>query len=224
MVADPSHSVRVLHADDCAVVLCKPSGLLSVPGRGLDKQECAARQVQSQYPDARVVHRLDQATSGLMIFARGPEAQRALSRAFAQRRVHKRYCAVVAGHLHARVADQDGWALIDLPIAPDWPQRPRRIVDPLRGKTSLTRWRVLAHGQSGQGQPQTRVLLEPLTGRTHQLRVHMAAMGHPIVGDTLYGDHTQAMVHQRLMLHACTLCVPQLDHWPGGCWQSTPPF
>jgi tRNA pseudouridine32 synthase/23S rRNA pseudouridine746 synthase len=147
--------------------------------------------------DALVVHRLDQSTSGVIVFGRGPAAQRALSMAFEQRRVAKRYEAIV----HGRLADDGGD--IDLPLAADWPNRPRQQVDRVRGKPSLTRWRVLSHDDATGT---TRLALEPVTGRSHQLRVHLAAIGHAIVGDELYGP--QAVTAPRLMLHACALSLP----------------
>ena len=185
--------MRVLHADDRLVVIDKPAGLLSVPGR--TEPDCASARVQTLYPNALIVHRLDQATSGLLLFARGIDAQRELSADFAERRVDKLYVAVVAGHL-------EGEDLIDLPVGADWPNRPRQQVDPEHGKPSQTRWRVLAHEGA-----HTRVALEPLTGRTHQLRVHLAAIGHAIVGDTLYAEPGLAAASPRLLLHASELHV-----------------
>ncbi|KQY79431.1 RluA family pseudouridine synthase [Pelomonas sp. Root1444] len=183
----------VVHVDDRLVVVDKPAGMLSVPGR--TEPDCASARVQALYPDALVVHRLDQATSGLLMFARGAAAQRELSADFAERRVGKVYVAVVAGRL-------DGEGLIDLPLGADWPNRPRKQVDLVRGKPSQTRWRVLAH----EG-PHTRVQLEPLTGRSHQLRVHMAALGHAILGDTLYAAPDIAAASPRLLLHASELRI-----------------
>jgi tRNA pseudouridine32 synthase/23S rRNA pseudouridine746 synthase len=186
--------MRVVHADDRLVVIDKPAGLLSVPGR--TEPDCASARVQALYPDALVVHRLDQATSGLLLFARGLQAQRELSADFAERRVGKRYVAVVAGHL-------EGEGLIDLPLGADWPNRPRQQVDLERGKPSQTRWRVLAH-EGGH----TRVALEPLTGRSHQLRVHLAHLGHAILGDTIYAALDIAAASPRLLLHASELSIP----------------
>jgi len=175
------------HLDNDLLVVDKPAGLLAVPGRGEDKQDCLSARVQKMYPDALVVHRLDMATSGLMLMARNPAAQRVLSLAFAERRVHKRYVAVVHGRLTQPsndLVDADGWRLINMPIAVDWPNRPLRVIDHTGGKPSQTRWRVDSHDAQAET---TRVLLEPLTGRSHQLRVHLLALGHPIVGDALYG-------------------------------------
>jgi len=195
----------VVYADDTLLVVDKPSGLLAVPGRGADKQDCLAARVQARYPDALIVHRLDMATSGLMVMARGPAAQRALSKAFAAREVNKRYIALVAGRLEAPA---DGWGVpedwgtIDLPIIVDWPNRPLRIVDHQSGKPSLTRWRVLGHDETGLN---TRVELEPVTGRSHQLRLHLRELGHPILGDAFYAPPEVQVLSGRLLLHACSL-------------------
>ena len=193
--------LQILHADDSLLVLNKPSGLLSVPGRGEDKQDCLSRRVQSLYPDALVVHRLDMATSGLMLMARGAAMQRALSQLFERREVHKRYLAVVDGRLESTPEPQD-WGLIDLPIAVDWPRRPLRIIDAANGKPSQTRWRCLAFDEAANC---TRVELEPVTGRSHQLRVHLLALGHPILGDALYAPGAVQARSPRLLLHACAL-------------------
>lgn len=197
----PPHEggVHVLYADEALVVLNKPAGLLAVPGRGADKQDCLSARVQSLYPDALVVHRLDMATSGLVVMARGAPAQRLLSEAFAQRQVHKRYVAVVSGQLAPTAG---GWQTIDLPILVDWPNRPRRMIDWQQGKASVTRWQVM---QFDPEHHTTRVELEPVTGRTHQLRVHLQAIGHPILGDALYAPPAVLAQAQRLLLHACAL-------------------
>lgn len=194
-------SLSVLHIDPYLVVLDKPAGLLSVPGRGADKADCLSARVQAVYPDALVVHRLDMATSGIVLMARGTDMQRRASAAFAQREVSKRYVAVVAGH-PVPTSTADGWSEIDLPIAADWPNRPLRVIDHQRGQASLTRWRVLG---PGDGADNTRVELEPVTGRTHQLRVHLKALGHPILGDMLYAPDAIARAAPRLLLHACAL-------------------
>jgi tRNA pseudouridine32 synthase / 23S rRNA pseudouridine746 synthase len=199
------HGLSLLHADADLLVFDKPSGLLSVPGRGADKQDCMAARAQGAYPDALVVHRLDMATSGLWLMARGAHMQRRMSDAFAQRDVGKRYVAVVAGRLEAPGSLTDGWSLIDLPLAADWPNRPRRVVDHEHGKPSQTRWRVLEFLPSGGGGGITRVELEPFTGRSHQLRVHLQALGHPILGDTLYAPPEVQAQSPRLLLHATEL-------------------
>ena len=187
-------SVVVLHVDDDCLVVDKPSGLLSVPGRGAHLQDCLATRVQAEFGDALVVHRLDMATSGLMLFARGINAQRQLSRAFAQREVHKRYVAVVHGRIDAEQGE------IDLPLIADWPNRPLQKVDREHGKPSLTRWRVI-DAQADR----TRLELEPVTGRAHQLRVHLLAIGHPILGDALYAPPEVRAASDRLLLHAAQL-------------------
>ena len=188
-------SVVALHVDDDCIVVDKPSGLLSVPGRGAHLQDCMATRVQSLFNDALVVHRLDMATSGLMLFARGAEVQRRLSRAFAQREVHKRYVAIVQGRVDAEQGE------IDLPLIADWPNRPLQKVDHENGKPSLTRWRVI----SAEEADRTRLELEPVTGRAHQLRVHLLAIGHPIVGDALYAPPEVLAGAERLLLHAARL-------------------
>ena len=195
--------LKVVHADDALLVFDKPAGLLAVPGRGDDKQDCLAARAQAEFPDARVVHRLDMATSGLIVMARGPAAQRTLNLGFEKRQVHKQYVAVVQGLL-APPETNEGWGLIDLPLILDWLNRPRSIVDHEQGRPSRTRWRVLAHNAAAGT---TRVLLEPVTGRSHQLRVHLQALGHPIVGDRLYAPPEVADAAPRLMLHAQRLAL-----------------
>lgn len=194
-------SGQAVYADEQLLVLDKPAGLLCVPGRGADKQDCLAARVQAVLPDALVVHRLDMATSGLWLMARGAQVQRILSDAFAKRQVSKRYVAVVAGQLETSLPAGD-WALIDLPIAADWPNRPLRIIDAEHGKPSQTRWRVLAYDPQADT---TRVELEPITGRSHQLRVHLQAVGHPILGDMLYAPPEVQARTPRLLLHASEL-------------------
>ncbi len=196
-----SAGFELLHADSSLLVLNKPAGLLSVPGRGEDKQDCLSRRVQSAYPGALVVHRLDMATSGLMLMALGPAMQRQLSQLFERRAINKRYLAVVHGS-PTPAPGADGWSLIDLPIAVDWPRRPLRIIDAVHGKPSQTRWRTLAHDPAANT---TRLELEPLTGRSHQLRVHLQALGHPMLGDALYAPEPVRASAARLLLHACAL-------------------
>ena len=189
-------SLVVVHSDAACIVALKPAGLLSVPGRGEHLQDCVAARVQSLFGDALVVHRLDMATSGLMLFARGTLAQRALSIAFAAREVHKRYVAVVEGLVEQSTGE------IDLPLIADWPNRPKQKWDHERGRPSLTRYRVLARDQAART---TRIELEPVTGRAHQLRVHLLSMGHPIVGDALYAPPEVQARAKRLLLHASAL-------------------
>lgn len=194
--------VQVVYEDADLLVLDKPAGLLCVPGRGPDKQDCLSARAQQRWPGALIVHRLDQATSGLVLMARHIDAQRQLSHAFAVRQVHKRYQAVVQGHMQPHPTDAHAWQDINLPIAADWERRPLRVVDPVQGKPSLTRWRVRRHNAADGT---THVELEPVTGRTHQLRVHLSAVGHPILGDALYADETVQQLTPRLLLHASHL-------------------
>ncbi|MBF5004262.1 RluA family pseudouridine synthase [Diaphorobacter caeni] len=211
----PHLPLTPLHEDAHLLAFDKPSGLLCVPGRGEDKQDCLIHRVQQQWPETLLIHRLDMSTSGIVLFARSPEMQRAMSAAFAERRVHKIYEALVAG---SPAEPGETWHEIDAPIHPDWPRRPIHIVDPA-GKPSLTRWRVLA---SANGV--SRVELQPITGRTHQLRVHLQHLGFPILGDPLYAPESVQKSTPRLMLHARFL---QLSHPTSGqqvCIASNVPF
>ena len=194
--------VQAVYEDADLLVLQKPAGLLCVPGRGPDKQDCLSARAAQRWPGALIVHRLDQATSGLVVMARHIGAQRRLSHAFAERQVHKRYQAVVQGPMQPGPGDASAWQDIDLPIAADWERRPLRVIDTVRGKPSLTRWRVRRHDAAAGT---TQVELEPVTGRTHQLRVHLAAVGHPILGDALYADAATQALAPRLLLHASEL-------------------
>lgn len=189
----------VLWADEQLIAVDKPAGMLSVPGRGPERADCAASRVQAVWPDALIVHRLDMGTSGVLVFGRGPEAQRRLSAAFAERRVDKRYLAIVAG-----VPTVDT-GTVELPLICDWPNRPRQMVDVERGKPSTTHWRVLQPAADGAT---ARLELIPFTGRSHQLRVHMQAIGHPIVGDELYAPAEVLAMSPRLLLHAECLTLP----------------
>lgn len=217
--AEVAHdNLRVLYADAHLLAFDKPSGLLSVPGRGADKSDCVATRALAQWPDARVVHRLDQPTSGVIVLARGLEMQRMVSDAFAQRRVDKRYVAIV-----------DGWpgqdaGVIDLPLIADWPNRPRQRVDAIVGKPALTRWSVLSREIATDGTRCARLALSPETGRSHQLRVHLQAIGHPILGDALYaGDAAQARA-PRLLLHAEALALAHPATGADLRIESPPPF
>lgn len=193
--------LQVIHEGADLLVLDKPSGLLCVPGRGADKQDCLSARAQQRWPDALVVHRLDMSTSGLVLMARGIAMQRALSQAFAEQRIDKRYEAVVDGLLPQ---DGDDWREIDAPIAADWPRRPLQVIDQELGKPSRTRWQVKA-AMPERGA--THLELAPQTGRTHQLRVHLAHIGHPILGDALYGSEEVRSRAPRLMLHAARLAL-----------------
>lgn len=187
--------MKFIYQDDYLLILDKASGLLSVPGRGADKQDSLALRVQMKFPDALIVHRLDMATSGLMVMARGKQVHRQLSILFQQRKVQKCYTAVVSGYLKNAEGE------IDLPLIADWPNRPRQKVDFETGKPCLTRYTALRQNQDHT----TRIELQPVTGRTHQLRVHMHAIGHSILGDGLYANEDIKNQSPRLLLHANTL-------------------
>ncbi|MEM6946510.1 MAG: RluA family pseudouridine synthase [Pseudomonadota bacterium] len=175
-------------------VLDKPPGLLSVPGRGPEKADCLMARAEALIGSVFAVHRLDMETSGLIVAARTRQAVARLNAAFSERRAHKTYEALVWGE----VAGDSGE--IDLPLIADWPNRPRQKVCPVEGKPSRTSWRVLAR-MAGC----TRLRLHPITGRSHQLRVHLEALGHPILGDALYGAAASRGAAPRLCLHACAL-------------------
>ena len=191
----PATPLSVLYSDDHIVVADKPSGLLSVPGRGEDRSDCLINRLRAVFPDILLVHRLDLDTSGVMIFGRTKAAQGFLGQQFEKRLTKKIYIARVWGE----VAEDAG--RIDLPLIVDWPNRPRQHVNFETGKPSVTDWRVLKHGAG-----ETRMKLTPLTGRSHQLRVHMLEIGHPILGDPLYATGPAADF-SRLMLHADSLKI-----------------
>lgn len=194
----PNVPLRVIHQDDLVIVVDKPAGLLSVPGKLEGRRDCLESRLRAEFWDSLLVHRLDCDTSGVMIFARTKVAQGFLGQEFEQRRAKKSYLARVAGV----VAQEQG--RIDLPIGADWPNRPKQMVDHVNGRSAITDWEVV-----GRSADETRVRLSPQTGRSHQLRVHMLALGHPILGDPIYsGD---AAHFERLMLHAETLAL----HHPG---------
>ncbi|WP_237263884.1 RluA family pseudouridine synthase [Thiomicrorhabdus immobilis] len=181
----------IIYADAHLIVANKPSGLLSVPGRGPDKQECLLSHLMTDFPDAKIVHRLDMDTSGLMVVARSAEVHRHLSRQFQERQTKKRYYAVCAG----KPSLESGY--INLPMRCDWERRPLQMIDFKQGKGALTHWKVLE-----QYVDSFLVELSPVTGRSHQLRLHMKSLGHPILGDNLYADSDSLRQSNRLMLHA----------------------
>lgn len=186
--------VSYIYRDDHLILIDKPSGLLSVPGRGEDKADCAIARVQAEFPDALTVHRLDMATSGLLLMARSKDMQRALSGLFERGEVEKAYLADVWG----TPAPASGE--IDFPLITDWPNRPLQKVDHEIGKPSRTQYETLSI-QNGNA----RLKLTPLTGRSHQLRVHLAAIGHPILGDEFYASGEALAARPRLALHATRL-------------------
>jgi tRNA pseudouridine32 synthase/23S rRNA pseudouridine746 synthase len=199
--APPQGPLAVLHADHEVLLVDKPAGLLSVPGKTPDLEDCLLARVQAVFPTALLVHRLDRDTSGVMIFALTPHAQRHLGLQFEHRQTKKTYVARVRG----LVAGQEG--TIDLPLCVDWPNRPLQKVDHAEGRPAVTDWRVLRRGAD-----ETRMRLMPRTGRSHQLRVHMVALGHPILGDPFYASGADRDF-PRMLLHSETL---QFRHPDGG--------
>ncbi|SIS71975.1 pseudouridine synthase [Paracoccus saliphilus] len=203
--APPSDSPELIHADHEILVVNKPAGLLSVPGRGPEKADCLIERLRGAFPTVLLVHRLDLDTSGVMIFGLTPHAQRVLSKQFEERKVKKTYVARVLGRLEPKTGR------VDLPLIVDWPNRPLQKVDHAEGRAAQTDWRVVRASDD-----ETRVRLFPLTGRSHQLRVHMAETGHPILGDPLYATG-EAGDFPRLMLHAESL---RIRHPESGIQQS----
>ncbi|SDI65782.1 RluA family pseudouridine synthase [Aliiruegeria lutimaris] len=191
----PQDPPAILYRDENLLLVDKPPGLLSVPGKGEHLADCLLSRLERDYPGTLLVHRLDRDTSGVMVFAMNRRAQRHLGLQFERRHTTKRYVARVVG----RVEKESG--LLDLPLIADWPNRPKQMVDFERGKPARTHWRVLEREAAA-----TRVELQPETGRSHQLRVHMAALGHPILGDPLYAEGDAREV-ARLMLHAQSLTL-----------------
>ncbi len=208
----PQGEIPVLHADHELLVVDKPAGLLSVPGKGEGLADCLIARLQAAFPEVLLVHRLDRDTSGVMVFALTPHAQRHLGLQFEKRQTKKTYVARVAG----RIAEKTGE--IDLPLIVDWPNRPLQKVDHVEGKPALTGWRVMKARDD-----ETRVRLFPKTGRSHQLRVHMLALGHPILGDPLYAPETAAD-HPRMMLHAEELRLRHPDGGRGMQFRAKAPF
>ncbi len=210
----PDDELHIVDQDEHLIAINKPAGLLSVPGRGAAMQDCALHRVQQRFPRALLVHRLDEATSGLLLFALSPVVQKAMSIAFETRQVKKQYMAWVHG------LNMPERGVIDAPIAVDWPQRPMRKIDFAIGKSAITQYQMLLKNEHS-----SLILLglQPQTGRTHQLRVHMQHIGHPIVGDKLYGLAQDTA--PRLMLHASGL---QFQHPCDAArdlnLESTPPF
>ena len=194
----PTEPLEILHDDAQIVVVNKPAGLLSVPGKGAYLADCLISRLQVAFPDALLVHRLDRDTSGIMIFGLTRHAQRHLGLQFEKRQAKKTYVARVHGRM------EPGSGTIDLPLIVDWENRPRQMVDHDRGKPAVTDWRVLKH----EGDT-SRVRLFPKTGRSHQLRVHMLELGHPILGDPLYTS--DADLWPRMMLHSEELRIKHPD-------------
>lgn len=211
--APPDEPVRVIHADHEVLLVDKPAGLLSVPGKGDHLADCMIARVQKLYPEALLVHRLDLDTSGVMVFALTRHAQRVLGLQFEERQTKKVYRARLWGRLEPKEGR------VDLPLIVDWPNRPRQHVNHETGKPAQTDWRVLGYEDSGN----TRVRLYPLTGRSHQLRVHMQSLGHPILGDPLYAEGA-ARDFPRLMLHAESLRFRHPESGKGMSFSAPWPF
>jgi len=208
----PDTPLDILHQDHELLVVNKPSGLLSVPGRGAHLADCLISRIQAVFPEALLVHRLDRDTSGVMVFAMTPHAQRHLGLQFEKRQVKKVYIARVFG----TVEGAEG--TVDLPLIVDWPNRPKQHVDHENGKPAVTDWKVAKRGAN-----ETRMRLFPQTGRSHQLRVHMQALGHPILGDPFYATGP-ALEAPRLMLHAESLRLRHPDGGRGMTFKAKCPF
>ncbi len=202
----PDSPLDIVHADDHILVVNKPSGLLSVPGKGHALRDCLLTRIQAEYPAALLVHRLDRDTSGITVFALTSPAQRHLGRQFEKRVVCKTYVARVRGRMPVPNGS------INLPITADWPNRPLQKVCMETGRSAVTTWLVEYLEENA-----TRVLLYPKTGRSHQLRLHMQAIGHPVLGDPLYGEPASIESVGRLQLHASSL---RFRHPDGGAWMT----
>lgn len=197
--APPEGMPEILHDDAEILVVNKPAGLLSVPGKGPELADCLISRLQGVFPQVLLVHRLDRDTSGVMIFALTPHAQRHLGLQFEKRQARKAYVARLAGRLEPKTGT------VDLPLIVDWERRPRQMVDHENGRAAVTDWRVLRYEDDT-----TRIRLSPKTGRSHQLRVHMLALGHPILGDPLYAEGL-ARDYPRMMLHSEELKIRHPD-------------
>lgn len=195
--APPDCPLEVIHKDNHILVLSKPAKLLTVPGRKAEHVDSLETRAQQEYPQSRIVHRLDMETSGLIIMALDADTHRNLSLQFERRETQKEYIARVWGHIEEDEGE------IDLPLRCDWPNRPLQMVDLTHGREAQTQWKVLAREEGGI----TRVSLKPITGRTHQLRVHMMEIGHPILGDDFYAHERAFSAADRLQLHAHKLMV-----------------
>jgi tRNA pseudouridine32 synthase/23S rRNA pseudouridine746 synthase len=187
-----TNDIDVLYQDEHLLIVNKAANLLTVPGRGIDKQDCLINRLIKPFPDARIVHRLDMATSGIVVTALSHTAQAAMGDLFAQRQIQKIYIALVAGKLKKT-------GTVDLPLLCDWDNRPKQKVDLDHGKQAKTHFTVLDYQIK---EDSSRVELRPITGRSHQLRVHMLALGHPIIGDYFYAPEEIKNKSERLLLHA----------------------
>ncbi|MCL6688459.1 RluA family pseudouridine synthase [Pseudomonas sp. R3.Fl] len=210
----PLSNIQIVHQDAALLVVNKPTLLLSVPGRAEDNKDCLVTRLQENgYPEARIVHRLDWETSGLMVLARDPDSHRELSRQFHDRETEKAYTALCWGE-----PERDS-GRIELPLRYDPENKPRHIVDHEHGRHALTFWRVVE--RCGQ---YARVELTPITGRSHQLRVHMLSIGHPLLGDRLYAEGEALALRDRLCLHASLLCLTHPQSGERLRFESPAPF
>ncbi|MDO6620301.1 MULTISPECIES: bifunctional tRNA pseudouridine(32) synthase/23S rRNA pseudouridine(746) synthase RluA [unclassified Shewanella] len=203
----------IIHEDKDIIVLNKPSGLLSIPGRQAQYHDSIYSRVLERFPNSHIVHRLDMATSGVIVVALRRNAERELKRQFRDRETAKTYYARVAGHVSPAVKQ------VDYPLICDWPNRPKQKVDHLVGKPSLTHVEVVSYGKKS-----TLVKLTPITGRSHQLRVHMMAIGHPILGDGFYADPWAKSLSNRLLLHAAELTIKHPYHQTPLTFNAEVPF
>ncbi len=197
----PQEPLRILHQDDDILVLSKPSGLLSVPGKPEEHRDCLETRAQTEIPNALLTHRLDLETSGIFMMALHKSAQAHINLQFEKRRTKKHYIARVWGNVN----DDSGH--IDLPMCVDWDNRPRQMICHEHGRSAQTDWKVIERGKLPCGNDFTRVLLKPISGRSHQLRVHMEQLGHPILGEVFYAHDEAENAAKRLQLHAESLTI-----------------
>ncbi len=220
--APPQHPrLDIIYQDDAIIVLNKPSGLLSVPGRLPEHNDSIASRVQAQFPSATIVHRLDMCTSGVILMALTKAAQSHISRQFQQRSTAKYYYARLEGIPTATNGS------VDLPLRCDWPNRPRQMIDFIEGKPALTHWQIIAQQQASNEnnqQASATVLLKPVTGRSHQLRLHMLALGTPILGDELYASAKGVAGAKHLQLHAAMLEIEHPLSAEKMMFKAIPPF
>ncbi len=212
--APPQEPLNIIHIDDDLLIVSKPPKLLTVSGRKAEHADCLEKRVQVEFPEARIVHRLDMETSGLLVMARNAEVHKNLGLQFERRQTQKEYIARIWGDIEG----DDG--LIDLPLRCDWPNRPLQMIDLSHGREAQTQWRVLEREAGGI----TRVSLKPITGRTHQLRVHMCEIGHPIIGDDFYAHKKAFSAADRLQLHAFKLMLHHPSDGAQTWFESPCPF
>ena len=204
LVPHSQEKIHILYEDEDLLLVRKPHLLLSVPGRHRLNKDCLITRLQKDYPSASIVHRLDLDTSGIMVIPLNKPTHAHISRQFQERKVDKSYHAIVYGRVQADHGE------IDLPIATDWENRPLQVICHERGKAALTRYQVLERGSD-----RTRLLLKPVTGRSHQLRIHLRELGHPILGCDMYAHEAALQMAQRMLLHATVLAF---EHPSNGTW------